>query len=141
MYNSKPWIAFKEPSDNYKTKFYLWDEKQQWYLSPENPNMGHDLKTVTKYNHAYLFGDSKEDIEQQIKINDYVAKYGDGQSGDIQCPNCGRWHHMEGYMDYNDGYYSEGINQNFQEKVNCLCGKMFMVTIAEVKIIWQAKKI
>ena len=137
----KTWIAFREPSKKGELKFYKWNESKKWYLSVEEPEFGHSQETVEKYPHMYLFGDSKEDIEKQIQLREYVAKYGDGSAGDVQCPECGRWHAIQGYMDYNDGYYAAGINEDFFDRIICLCGQAFLAKISEVKILWKTEKL
>lgn len=133
----KKFIAFKGTFEN-SYKIYEFNGKGH-YLDPQNPDLGFSESYTKQYSHAFLFGDSLFDIKEKIRIAEYKLKYGSGESGDVQCPNCRFWHSFD-YIDHNDGYYTQGINECFSEKRQCICGKTFEFKIKEVKVVWETKQ-
>lgn len=135
----KNFIAFKGFQDK-SYKIYQFNGKGH-YLDLNNPDLGFSDDYVRQYSHAFLFGDSLPEIQDNVGIEEYKLKYGRGEAGDVQCPNCGFWHSFPSHVDYNDGYYTPGINDSFSENRVCLCGKKFNFKIKEVKVIWQTKEL
>lgn len=99
--------------------------------------VGFDIKTVEKNPRAFIFGDDTETLEAIVRELKYAQKYGDGSSGDCKCPKCGRFHSFD-YMDYNDGYYTPAIRDDFSEVRTCFCGCKFIAKI-KVEISFSAK--
>lgn len=136
--NTNRYIAFK---GTYEKLYEIYEfDGLNWYLNIKDKNNGFQKEDTEKYRPRFLFADSLTEIEKKIKIAEYKDKYGNGESGDVQCPNCGFWHSFD-YVDHNDGYYTAGINECFKEKRECLCGKNFESKIKEVKIVWETEEI
>lgn len=87
------------------------------YLEVTDPNYSFSYEKVSKAKHQFLFGDSIEDIEEQLKKIHFENLYGNGFEGNCQCPNCKRFFDLS-FENY-DGYLEE--TEIF---VTCLCGKL-----------------
>lgn len=135
--NMKNFIASKRFQDK-SYQIYEFNGRGH-YLDLNNPDLGFSDDYVKLYSHAFLFGDSLAEIQENVRVAEYKLKYGSGETGDVQCPNCRFWHSFD-YIDYNDGYYTPGINECFSEYRTCLCGKRFNFAIKEVKVVWETKQ-
>ena len=137
MTNLPLFIAFKNVYE--KDLFIYKFDGKDWYLNEKDTNKGFEVKDFVVNNHCFLKGKSLEEINEEVRRAVYKEKYGQGKEGDCQCPNCGFWHSFN-YTDYNDGYYTPGINEDFSEERTCICGKEFEFKI-KVKIEWNIESL
>lgn len=131
-------LAFKQVCDkNYQIYKF---NGEKWYLNINGNGAGFDGDEATQYALSFLKSETLEGIKEAVRLQEYKEKYGSGGVGDVKCPNCGFWHSFD-YTDYNDGYYTPGINESFSEGRTCICGKKYIFKIKEVKVIWDVKDV
>jgi hypothetical protein len=124
--------GYVSSDSNAQYKIYSWSDSLGYY--DDGTGSGYTKQNVDKYVHNFIFANSELEIIKAIKENDYSRKYGGGESGDLQCPKCRRWHSF----DLRDNEYGM-IDESFSERRVCLCGYSFTAK-AKVKIEWQISK-
>lgn len=136
--NPKNFIAFRDQSAwkdcDKKWLTYQYDKNQKWYLR-EGGN-GFQLETVEKYPQRFLSADTEGELQILIAENNHVTTYGDGKSGDFQCPKCGYWYVANPYSEF-----EAGLNERWRKIITCICGQKFVGSIKEANIVYQVKEI
>lgn len=123
-------VAFKGVYEK-SYKIYQFDN-DNWYVSDDGK--GFPVDDTVKYKARFLKAETLEGINEAVRVAAYKDKYGKGDEGDAKCPNCGYWHSFNCYG------YDTGLNEGFNERRECLCGKKFEFKI-KVEIKWDISPI
>jgi len=122
-------------------KIYVLDihpKYKDFYGDPDDIDSGFGfyIGTVQKYPNSFLASDSLAGIREKILETTFADKYGprEKENAHCSCPECG--YQFEFIIrDY------EGLNEEYEETVHCICGCRFRANIEQVKIIWKVEKV
>lgn len=141
----KQFIAFAHSygKDQGIYHIYEWNEDSKWWFI-KGTTQGFKVETVEANPSAFLYGDSEEELLKVIEEKYFIKKYGFKDKPlpeyDVECPRCG-WKFGLDYMDYNDGYYTPGINEDHTTIINCICGAKLYAKVEEVIVKCSVKEI
>jgi hypothetical protein len=98
-------------------EYYKLSSKTRNYINVNDSDRYFPNQKIFKWKHQFLFGESIEDIEQQLEKIRFENIYGNGLKGNCQCPNCNRYFDLS--FENSEGYLEEK-----EIYVKCLCGEL-----------------
>lgn len=122
--------------DKTKYKLYKQNEDKTWWLDPDNPTSGFDVKTVEGWKHRFSLFKTEEDAKEFIRVKEWESHHGEQPEvgdEDFSCPSCSR------------RYFGKDVFSDYYEidespyNVECLCGTNLTVTPC-VRVTYSVKE-